>query len=179
MRFVSLDFETANLSDASICAVGLVVWEEGRMIDSFYQLIHPPVGYGWFREEFIAIHGIRHSDVTKAPSFEMIYPKLLERVRGACAVVVHNMPFDRRKLLGTLNHFGLPTPDWPWICSLSLSRRAWPSLADHQLHTVSEYIGHRFVHHHACEDAQAAGLVFLAAHRELAIINNSPTKIGR
>jgi DNA polymerase-3 subunit epsilon len=39
MKFVAIDFETANCADESICAVGLVVFEDGKLAESKYWLV--------------------------------------------------------------------------------------------------------------------------------------------
>lgn len=41
MEFVAIDFETANTSRDSACAIGLVTVRNGRIIDEYYQLIRP------------------------------------------------------------------------------------------------------------------------------------------
>jgi DNA polymerase III epsilon subunit-like protein len=38
MNFVSIDFETANYSRASICAAGLAVFEDGQLSEAPYWL---------------------------------------------------------------------------------------------------------------------------------------------
>ena len=166
MRIASIDFETANHSDLSICAAGLAVFEDGQLTESRYWLVKPPKGYGWFREDFIAIHGITHEDVRDTPEFPVIAPELLTRLTVADVVVAHNAMFDMRKLRATVEHFGLPCPAFDYLCTLQLARRIWPELANHQLHTVAAHIGHKFNHHHAQEDAEAAGCVMLAMMKQ-------------
>ena len=48
------------------------------------------------------------------------------------------------------------------LCTLKLSRRVWPDLPNHDLKTLALHIGHEFNHHHAQDDAEAAGRVLLA-----------------
>jgi hypothetical protein len=45
---------------------------------------------------------------------------------------------------------------------LATGCRVWPDLPNHQLHTLAAHVGHSFRHHHAAEDAEAAGQVLLA-----------------
>jgi len=40
-KFVAIDFETANADLASICQVGVVTFEEGRVVESWGSLINP------------------------------------------------------------------------------------------------------------------------------------------
>ena len=49
MKFVAIDFETANTSELSICSVGIAVFENNQLADTYYSLIRPPkdmVGFG-------------------------------------------------------------------------------------------------------------------------------------
>lgn len=162
MIITSLDFETANYSRVSICAAGLAVFEDGQLTESPYWLVRPPKGHGWFRENFIACHHLRHLDVQDAPEFPAIAPELLARLTRADLVVAHNAAFDLKHLRATLDHFGLPQPQFDYVCTCQLARRVWPDLPNHQLGTLAAHIGHDFNHHHAQADAEAAGRVMLA-----------------
>jgi len=162
MNFISLDFETANPSRVSICAAGLAVFENGQLTEAPYWLVRPPKGHGWFHEGFIACHGLTHLDVLDAPEFSAIAPELLARLTRADLVIAHNAAFDIGHLRETLDHFGLPRPEFDYICTCQLARRVWPDLPSHGLKALTGHIGHQFNHHHAQADAEAAGRVLLA-----------------
>ena len=167
MTITALDFETANHSRVSICAAGMAVFEDGILTESPYWLVRPPKGHGWFREDFIEVHGLTHLDVLDAPEFPAIAPELLARLTRADIVVAHNAEFDIGHLRETLNHFGLVCPEFEYICTCQISRRVWPELKSHQLSTLAEHIGHQFKHHHAQADAEAAGCVMLAMMKQM------------
>jgi DNA polymerase-3 subunit epsilon len=162
MNFTSLDFETANPSRVSICAAGMAVFEDGQLTEAPYWLVRPPKGHGWFHEIFIECHGLTHLDVLYAPEFPAIAPEFLARLTRADLVIAHNAAFDIEHLRSTLDHFGLPRPEFDYICTCQLARRVWPELENHQLSTLTAHIGHDFNHHHAKADAEAAGRVLLA-----------------
>ncbi|MGD1084136.1 MAG: 3'-5' exonuclease [Verrucomicrobiota bacterium] len=162
MNFTSLDFETANRSRVSICAAGLAVFEDGKLTEAPYWLVRPPKGKGWFREDFIEIHGLTHLDVLDAPEFPAIAPELLSRLTRADLVIAHFAAFDLDHLAATLDHFSLPKPEFDYVCTCNLARRVWPDLTDHKLSTLAAHIGHKFNHHRAQSDAEAAGRVLLA-----------------
>jgi DNA polymerase-3 subunit epsilon len=167
MNFASIDFETANYSRVSICAAGLAIFENGTLMESPYWLVRPPKGKGWFREEFTEIHGLTHLDVLDAPEFPGIAPELMARLTRADLVIAHNAAFDLDHLRDTLNHFGLPRPQFDYLCTCNLARRVWPELPSHNLNTLAAHIGHSFNHHHAQSDAEAAGRVLLAMMRHM------------
>ena len=167
MNFISLDFETANHSRVSICAAGLAVFEDGNLTESPYWLVRPPAGHGWFRDDFIECHSLTHLDVHDAPEFSAIAPELLARLTRADLVIAHNAPFDIGHLGETLDHFGLPRPEFDYVCTCQLARQVWPELENHQLSTLTAHIGHQFNHHHAQSDAEAAGRVLLAMMKQV------------
>lgn len=163
MRIVAIDFETANYSPVSACAVGLAVFDQHELMESPYWLVKPPKGYGWFKQEWTEeIHGISWLDVRHAPGFDQIAPEILARLRSADCVIAHNARFDLNVLRHLLDHFQIPHPAFAGCCTLALARRVWPALPNHQLSTLAAHIGCELDHHHARSDAIAAGRVLLA-----------------
>jgi DNA polymerase-3 subunit epsilon len=63
MKLVAIDFETADCSADSACAIGIVSIEKGKITKKGYRLIRPP------RRHFIFsyIHGISWADVEAQP----------------------------------------------------------------------------------------------------------------
>ena len=169
-KFVAIDFETANHSRVSICAAGLAVFEDGVLTESLYWLVKPPKGYGWFRDDFIEVHGLTHLDVLNAPEFPAIAPEFLARVNRVEFVVAHNAEFDIGHLRETMDHFGLARPAFDYLCTCKLARRVWPELPNHRLDTVAAHIGIEFRHHHAQADAEAAGCVLLAMMKQMNVM---------
>lgn len=162
MIVTSVDFETANRAEASICAAGIAVFDDREVIESRHWLLRPPKGFGYFREDFIECHGIRWFHVRHAPEFPEIAPEFFATLSRADLVIAHNAFFDLRMLRGTLCHFGLLCPEFDFLCTLSASRRVWPNLPSHGLASLTAHIGHVFQHHNAQADAEAAGRVLLA-----------------
>jgi len=162
MRFVSIDFETANPSRISICSAGLAVFEDGELTESLYWLVRPPKGHGWFWEDFIECHGLTHLDVLNAPEFPAITREFLARLACADFIIAHKADFDIQHLRATLDYFALPAPAFDYLCTCNLGQRVWPELPNHQLQTMAAHICLHFRHHHAQADAEAAGRLLLA-----------------
>ncbi len=160
MRFVALDVETANADLASICALGLATFEDGTVASEWYSLINPE---DRFDPMNVRIHGIDAESVAGAPRFEEAATVIAPRLAGA--VVVSHMHFDRVALTRASLKAGLPSPDCTWLDTAMVTRRTWPdrSRAGYALADIAEHIGYRFQHHHALEDAKAAGHVLMAA----------------
>lgn len=176
MNFTVLDFETANSADASICAAGVAIFEDGQLFESRQWLIRPPRGHGFFWSSFTEVHGLTWFDVRDEPEFPVIWPELLNTLSRTDVMIAHNAAFDMRKLAGILQHFELSCPKLEYLCSLQLSRRIWPKLPSHCLNDLANHIGHDFRHHQAQADAETAGLVLLAMMQQTRV--RSPRELA-
>lgn len=170
MKFAAIDFETANTRDESICAAAVATFENDQLMESLYWLVRPPKGYGFFRPDFINVHGLTHLDVCNSPEFSMIASDFYSRLEAVDMVVAHNAQFDIGKLRGTSKHFGIQCPSFQYLCTCRLARRVWPSLTNHRLSTVAEHVGHDFNHHNAQSDAEAAGWALLAMMKHMQVM---------
>lgn len=165
INFTAIDFETANSSPASPCAVGLVKVENGRIVDSIATLIQPPAPHDWFHEGNIKVHGIRPSDVIDAAdAFEAL--QLIFHFAGEDPLIAHNAPFDMGVLRATATLIDFRSPETQYSCSLSIARKTY-NLESYRLNSVAYAIGHEeFDHHDALADADAcARIVIHAADR--------------
>lgn len=159
--FCAIDFETANYPRASACAVALVRVREGAVEDTLFSLIKPPPEMPILRT-FTAIHGIRQEDVVNAPTFAELWPRLLAFI-DVDFLVAHNAPFDRGVLASCLRYYGIEREPPRFECTVAASRRAWPTLANHRLDTVSRYLGIELDHHQALSDAIACARIYVTA----------------
>jgi DNA polymerase-3 subunit epsilon len=50
MNFASIDVESANYADASICSIGVALFADGKLAESNYWMVKPPKGAGWFKD---------------------------------------------------------------------------------------------------------------------------------
>lgn len=160
MRFVTIDVETANANMASICSIGIAVYENGDLIDEWYSLINPKMR---FDEMNMCIHGIAPFQVANAPTFSDAHPKIQSMLDDN--VVVTHTHFDRVAMRRACKFWSIPEISCNWLDSARVARRAWPRFAErgYGLANVCDYIGYRFEHHHALEDAKAAGAIIIAA----------------
>jgi len=77
LDFTAIDFETANGSPASPCAVGLVRVRDGVLVEGLALLFKPPYPHNWFHAGNIRVHGIHPSDVEDAIEFEAALEAML------------------------------------------------------------------------------------------------------
>lgn len=156
MEFVALDFETANKSRNSACSIGLVTVKDGRIVDEYYQLIRPK--YLYFDPDNIAVNGITQDMVLDKPSFKDLWPEILPRLQNK-QVVAHFAKFDVNVLRSTLEAYYLPLPDFDYLCSWLLAKQAFPFLERFSLDVVAAYVGFKFQHHQALDDARACAAI--------------------
>ena len=163
MKFTALDFETANAGRASVCAVGMVMVENGAVVGRLRQLIRPePLKFDYFN---VAIHGITAADVADAPTFAEFWPNLWACVAGP--LIAHNAAFDMSVLRCALDQSGAPYPETDYFCTRVIAKLAWPAHPTYALDYLAGSIGVTFAHHDAEEDARACAQVALAACRQL------------
>jgi DNA polymerase-3 subunit epsilon len=160
MKYVAIDFETANNDPTSACSVGLAKMEDGELIDSFYSLILPPSRY--FSPMNISIHGIYPEDVAEAPEFDLIWPEILLFI-GDSLLIAHNAPFDMGILRAMLTHYELPIPPLRYTCTVKISRSIWPQFPNHKLTDLSRRFGFDYRAHYALDDAVNCARLFHAA----------------
>lgn len=159
-KFVAIDFETANADLASICQVGVVTFENGRVVESWGALVNPQDYFDWIN---IDIHGIDEAAVKDAPTFQQIYAEMLDRLQGN--VVVSHTSFDRTALSQAIAKHNLSGIPCQWLDSARVVRRAWAqwSRKGYGLTNVCSELGISYIAHDAIEDARAAGEVLLRA----------------
>ena len=156
--FVAIDFETANYSANSACAVGLAVVKGGRIIRREQYLIRPPER----QFVFTYLHGLAWEDVRDAPTFEELWPTLLEGVAGAGFLAAHNASFDRNVLASCCRTYGLQPPSQPFVCTVRLARNLW-SVYPTKLPDVCRHLSIPLHHHEAGSDAEACARIVIAA----------------
>ena len=158
--FAAIDFETANEQPSSVCSVGIVVVLGGRIVDSYYSLIHPePDYYQWFCRQ---VHGLGPEDTDGAPVFPFVWEEAAALIDGL-PLVAHNARFDEGCLKAVFRVYRMDYPDYVFHDTLKASRKRFGrSLPNHQLQTVAAACGYDLTrHHHALADAEACAHIAL------------------
>ena len=160
MNFTAIDFETANGKRNSACSLGLVRVENGEIVESRDWLISPPEMY--FHPINISIHGITEEDVMNEPSFNYIWDEVEDYMHGEM-VIAHNASFDISVLRACLSTYGIPFPEFDYMCTVQISRNVWPSMVNHKLNTLADRFDISLKHHDALEDTLACAKIALLA----------------
>lgn len=157
-RILALDFETANRSADSACALGLALVEDGRVVAEDAFLIRPP------EPEFLFthIHGLTWRDVAAEPPFDGAWARLEPWLEGVDWLAAHNAPFDRGVLDACCRTYRLASVDKPYICTVQLARQVW-GIYPTKLPLVCSALGIPLKHHDAASDASACARIIVHA----------------
>jgi len=166
MRFVAIDFETANPSLSSICQIGIATFENGVHTATWNSLINPE---DYFHPANVAVHGIDESQVKNAPTFPGVFAEI--RTTLLTQVIVHHSGFDRLAFHRAMEKYGLTRFECSWLDTAKVVRRTWSecSRKGYGLANVAEMLKIDFQHHVAHEDARVAGLILLRALTQSAL----------
>lgn len=164
MNFLAIDFETANYSPDSACAVGLVRVESGEIVRRECHLIRPP-GKDFY---FTYLHGISWEDVAEQPTFGDLWPKIERMMEGVSFLVAHNARFDQGVMNACCRRAGISIPDMPFQCTVRLSRRLW-GIYPTNLPAVCRHFDIPLNHHDAASDTEACAQIMIRALKEFAV----------
>lgn len=162
MKYVTIDFETANSSLTSACSVGIVICNNGKIIAEKYYLINPDEP---FNSGNILIHGITPDMVCNAPYFYEIWDEIYDILNGNI-VFAHAATFDISVLKALIEKYNLKCPDFKVGCTLKLSRIVFKdSLQSFKLSSLSSYLEVDHNHHNAISDALVCFYIIERAKR--------------
>lgn len=158
--FAAIDFELATGVRNSVCAVGIVVVENGEIVDEYYSLVRPPQNkYHWGNSRVTKIYA---KDTKDAPSFLDIYPEIKKRLKGR-KMVAHNEGFDRDVLKVVMEYYGLKYSELKlpkkWEDTVVIFQEKGTKSA--KLNNLSKEYGIEIEHHNALSDARATALLYL------------------
>ena len=149
--FTAIDLETAHNKRWSICQVGLVKVEHGKICDEVNLLIQPP--YNEYKSINIGIHGITPEDTLNEPTFDQVWPKIKPYIEGQPVVAHNGHSFDFSALKQTLEYYNIPIPHYDKHCTYRIFKDKLASLCKRYNIPLN--------HHDAMSDARACASLFL------------------
>lgn len=176
--FTAIDFELANADYTSVCAVGIICVENGKIVDEFYSLVKPPGNrYMW---QATRVHGIKAKHTKQSPTFDQVFEKIRPLIQNR-KIVAHNELFDRSVMQKTMEYYGLDysalSLPKKWVCTSEIYRKQ--GFERTKLNLCCDIMGIELNHHDALSDARACALLYLerehAAAKKL-IAQESSTK---
>lgn len=161
MKIVAIDFETANSSPLSACAIGISMYDNSYRFQDAY-LICPPKNADTFLYYNVKVHGIRKEDVVNAPPFDWVYNQIKGYLKDS-VVLAHNAQFDMSVLKALLKFYNLEPLDVYVIDTVKLARVLFPNLKSHGLSSVATHLNIPLKHHDAKSDADTCLRIYLFA----------------
>ncbi|MBR5948642.1 MAG: 3'-5' exoribonuclease [Clostridia bacterium] len=162
MDFIAIDFETACYNTDSACSVGIAVVDglTLTLTNTEYFLIKPPNMF--FTRQNIDVHGITPDMVESEPEFPAIWERIKHYFDGSRMVIAHNAQFDMSVLHECLSAYGLPFPEFRYICSIKISDYACNRSVPKSLDARAARFGVELNNHHnALEDAVACAEIVI------------------
>ncbi|MBO4914973.1 MAG: 3'-5' exonuclease [Oscillospiraceae bacterium] len=157
-RYVAFDVETPNYENNRMSAIGVSVVEDGRIVDEFYSLVNPEARFDRFN---IQLTGITPEAAAGAPTFPELWREL-EPSLSSGLLIAHNAPFDMSVLAKCLLDYGILWRSTArYACTCQMGRRLLPTLPNHKLNTLCDYLGLELDHHHAGSDSGACAEILL------------------
>lgn len=167
-NFIAIDYETANSSYLSACALGVSVVIEGKVTETFATYIKPPKEFAEFDQFNMMIHGIKPADVKSAPTFDDIWKRVESFTsKYELPIACHYSGFDIRVTQALLKHYEKEFSDIKFYDTYTIARKLWPHLINHKLDTLAETFGIDLNHHDASSDAEACAEIALKQMKEL------------
>ncbi len=163
MKFVAIDFETANSNRQSACSIGIAVVENFEVVKTFSRLIKPTPNY--YDPYNTYIHNISQEMTDSAPTFAELWPEIKPYLENQ-TVIAHNASFDFSVLRYVLGEYGIDFPELNYYCTMLIGKKAYPGMFNYQLSTICRKIGFNLNHHEAESDAEGCARIMIDIFRE-------------
>ena len=163
-RYVVVDLEaTSTGSKAKIIQVGIVVIEDGEIIDQYATDVNP---HEHLDSHIKELTGLTDKRLAKAPEFSQVAEKIFELVKDGI-FVAHNVQFDANLLAEFLFFEGYELRT-PRIDTVELAQIFYPQLEKYNLGILCQELGIPLEQaHSALSDAQATAELFLCMRQKM------------
>ena len=157
ITFVSIDVETPNNKNDSICSFGMNFVDENGYINSLYSLVDPET---YFSSTNTSIHGISEKDVADAPTFPVLWESISQYFEEAI-IIGHQVSFDLNCIHKAISKHKIKSSNVTYIDTYDIAKSLPLSFSDYKLTTLCDYFEIPIENHHnALEDSKAALFLF-------------------
>ena len=164
-RYVVVDLEaTSTGSKAKIIQVGIVVIEDGKIVDHYTTDVNPHEPLDAHIKE---LTGLTDQRLAQAPDFSQVTRKIFDLVKDGI-FVAHNVQFDANLLAENLFFEGYELRN-PRVDTVELAQVFFPELEKYSLPILCQELGIPLKHAHtALSDAQATAELLLFLREKMA-----------
>lgn len=157
-----IDFETATHYNNSACSIGIVLIKDLEIVDQYYSLIQPPGNR--FAKANIQIHGISSIETRNAPTFDLIWPEVEQRISQSQYTTAYNSQFDMGVLIETAKHYKISVPEFVTFDAMNFHPHYRQQHM--KLSALARQFGLTFDAHNAIEDATVTGKILIETMKE-------------
>jgi DNA polymerase-3 subunit epsilon len=155
--YIVLDLETPNRYCNSMSSIGIVIVEDGYVVEEKYSLINPEAPFDDFN---IAFTGIHPEDVKDAPTFPEYWDEIKDLLLDNI-IIGQNITFDLSVISKALTRYGMAIPPFKYYCTLNSCKRNL-SLPDNSLsYIVHNVLKADYDAHNAMDDARMTNELFI------------------
>ena len=164
-RYVVVDLEaTSTGSKAKIIQVGIVVIEDGKIVDHYTTDVNP---HEPLEAHIKELTGLTDQRLAQAPDFSQVARKIFDLVEDGI-FVAHNVQFDANLLAENLFFEGYELRN-PRVDTVELAQIFFPELEKYSLPILCQELGIPLKHAHtALSDAQATAELLLFLREKMA-----------
>lgn len=157
-RFIVFDVETPNSKNNRMSSIGITVIENTKIKENFCYLVNPDTYFDRFN---INLTGITPEMVESEKNFGQLW-KELKPIMDSGLKIAHFAPFDMGVLSKCISAY-LPgeTCDMHYACTCAMGKKLLPSLPNHRLNTLCDFLGIPLDHHNAQSDSLACANILL------------------
>ena len=180
-EFIVFDLETTGLSAVSerITEIGAVRYRGHEIVDNFNTFVNPHIA---IPPKIVELTGITDEMVKDAPDEDEAIRSFLEYCGENPIFIAHNANFDIGFMRAACERCGIEFEP-VYIDTVPLARALHPTLKNHKLDTIADYLEiPPFEHHRACDDALALAQIvqkefeLLEKEKEVECVNDINTK---
>jgi DNA polymerase-3 subunit epsilon len=175
--YAIIDIETTGGAAAQdrIIEIAIVLHDGTKMVDTFESLIFPerPIS-----AQITKITTITNEMVENAPKFYEVAKKIVEMTENTI-FVAHNAQFDYRFIVEEFKRLGY-TYEREVLCTVKLSRRAFPQLSSHSLENLIKHFNIVVTdRHRAMADVMATIDVFERILKQKIDLKSPPKAVSK
>lgn len=157
--FVDIETTGGSSNTHKITEIAIITVDKGVVSEEWSSLINPERSIPW---NITQLTGITNEMVEEAPRFFQVAKKIVELTKDRI-FVAHNVFFDYRFLQKEFQDLGF-TFRRDLLCTVRLSRKAFPGLPSYSLSNLSRHFNlERLAEHRALDDTKACWNVFYRA----------------
>jgi DNA polymerase-3 subunit epsilon len=157
-RYAIIDIETTGgtAQREKITEIAIILHDGRQVIETYETLLNPERSIPLYITQMT---GISDTMVRTAPKFYEVAKKIVQMTEGA-VFVAHNVRFDYSFVQEEFRRLGF-TFSRPQLCTVKLSRAAFPGLASYSLGNLIQHFNIQVSHRHrAMADAMATKELF-------------------